>query len=80
MHHKPVRYLVVIDAGDAAVARMLLDSRELVTMIDACAAEVASMIAGLTPTVGAMGTEWDGALVGHTNDERLNAKVYTLAV
>jgi hypothetical protein len=71
---------VVIDAGDAMVARMFLDSRELVTTVDASAAEVVSMIAGLTPTTGVMGAEWDGVLVGHTDDERLCAKVYTLAV
>lgn len=79
-HRRPVRYLVVIDSGGSMIARLCLDTRAMVTEMDAAVEEVASMIAGLIPVTGAMGSEWDGTLAGHSRVERADAKVYTLAV
>ncbi|MDD2880414.1 MAG: hypothetical protein PHQ58_08240 [Rhodoferax sp.] len=75
-----MRYLVVIDSGGSMIARLLLETREMVNEMDAAVEEVASMTAGLIPVVGAMGSEWDAALAGHNLAERADAKVYTLAV
>ena len=78
-HRKPARYLVVIDSGGSAVARLYLETRELVAEFDAGAEEAAQMTAGLVPTQGA-GPEWDRALQSHSAAERAAANVYTLAV
>ena len=79
-HRPPSRYLVVIDAGGSAVARLFLDSRERVAEFDAGTEEIAQMTAGLVPSRGAEGPEWDQALAGHSAAERSAADVYTLAV
>lgn len=79
-HRKPSRYLVVIDAGGSVVARLFLDTRELVAEFDAGTEETAQMTAGLVPVRGANGPEWDHALEGHSAAERATADVYTLAV
>jgi len=79
-HRKPARYLVVIDSGGSTIARLFLDTRELVAEFDAGAEQVALMTKGLQPTKGAGGPEWDRALVGHSADERAAADVYTLDV
>lgn len=71
---------MVIDAGGSAVARLLLDSRERVAEFDAGTEEIAQMTAGLVPSRGASGPEWDQALEGHSAAERSAADVYTLAV
>jgi hypothetical protein len=52
----------------------------MVAEMDAAVEEVGSMTAGLIPDVGALGSEWDEALAGHSRDERSAAKVYTLVV
>jgi len=72
------RWLVVIDAGGFAVARLFLDSREQVAEFDASTEETVSMTRGLVPAVGAGGPEWDGALASHSAAERAAARVYTL--
>lgn len=77
---KPARYLILIDAGGSMIARLLLDTRETVAEFDAAVEEVVSMTAGLMPTVGALASEWDAALAGHSDDERAEAKIYTLAL
>ncbi len=77
---KPARYLVVIDSAGTIVARLFLDTRELVAEFDAGAEEVALMTQGLTPRKGAQGAEWDRALEGHSAEERAGADVYTLDV
>lgn len=77
---QPVRYLVVIDSGGSMVARLCLDTREMVTEMDAAVEEVCAMTAGLIPVVGAMGSDWDSALAGHSVEERADARVYTIAV
>jgi len=79
-HRKPVRYVVVIDAGGSMVAMLLLETRERVAEIDAGAEEVNSMIAGIQPQIGALGPEWNAALGGHSLRDRGDARVYTLGV
>ena len=79
-HRQAARYLVVIDSGGFAVARLFLETRELVAEFDAATEEAAQMMAGLVPTQGADGPEWDRALEGHSAAERGAAEVYTLDV
>ena len=79
-HRTPSRYLVVIDAGGSMVARLFLDTRELVAEFDAGTEETVQMTRGLVPTRGGGGPEWDRALTGHSAAERNNADIYTLAV
>lgn len=79
-HRKPVRFLVVIDAGGSMVARLFLDTREMVAEFDGSAEEVTTMTNGLQPQAGALGAEWDAALQGHTTAERAAAQVYTLQI
>ena len=79
-HRKPARYLVVIDGGGSTLARLFLETRELVDEFDASTEEVAVMIKGLTPSRNASGPEWDRALAGHSAAERAAAAVYTLDV
>jgi len=79
-HRKPARYLVVIDSGGFVIARLFLDTRELVAEFDAATEEAAQMTAGLVPTKGAGGAEWDRALEGHSAAERSAAEIYTLDV
>ncbi len=78
-HRKPARYLVIIDAGGSMVARLFLDTREMVAEFDAAVEEVATMVDRLVPQTGALGPEWDHALSGHSAAERAAAVVYTLA-
>lgn len=80
LHRMPVRYLVVIDAGGAMVARLFLATRELVNECDAAVTEVSNMTAGLVPEVGALGAAWDDALEGFSQEQRAGAEVYTLAL
>ncbi len=79
-HRQPARYLMLIDSGGSMVARMFLESRELVAEFDAAVEEVSAMTNGLVPEVGALSSEWDRALQGHTAIERAGAMVYTLAI
>jgi hypothetical protein len=79
-HRAPTRYLVLIETGGSAVARLFLASREQVAEFDAGCEEIASMIQGLHSETGACGPEWDRALAGHSIEERAQAAVYTLAV
>lgn len=77
---KAARYLVVIEAGGPAVARLFDESREQVAEFDASTEEVTLMTQGLVPALGADGPEWDRALAGHSAAERHAARVYTLDV
>jgi hypothetical protein len=74
------RYLVVIESGGSAVARLFSQSREQVTEFDASTEEVTVMTQGLVPATGADGPEWDRGLAGHSASERSLARVYTLDV
>ena len=79
-HRAPTRYLVVIEAAGAMVARLCSDARAPVAEFDAGTEEVAQMTQGLAPAVGALGPEWDLALEGHNAAERGAAAVYTLDI
>ena len=76
----PARYLVIIDSGGYMVARLFLETREQVAEFDAAAEEVAAMTLNLTSEAGALGTEWNLALRGHSETERAAATVYRLAI
>jgi hypothetical protein len=79
-HRKPARFLVVIDSGGSAIARLFLDTREQIAEFDAGTEETAQMTAGRVPARSAAGPEWDRALEGHSAAERGSADVYTLDV
>lgn len=80
MHQPPAKYLVVIDASGAMVARLFDAQRVQVAEFDASSEEVAVMTNGLAPARGAAGPEWTRALAGHSEAERCAAEVYTLDV
>lgn len=77
---KPVRYVVIIDTGGAAIARLFLETHQQVDEFDAGVPEVLQMIQGIVPTKGAVDAVWDTALRGHSMTERSAAEVYTLTV
>jgi hypothetical protein len=77
---KATRYLVVIESGGSAIARLFADSREQVAEFDAGTEEVTVMTRGLVPATGAEGPEWDRALAGHSASERSAARIYALDV
>ncbi len=79
-HRPPTRYLVTIDSGGYRVARLFLETREQVSEFDAAVEEVGAMIKNLVPQVGALGADWDLALLGHSLAERASAEVYTLDI
>ncbi len=62
------------------VARLFLDTREMVAEFDAAVEEVTMMTNGLVPEVGALSSEWDRALQSHNDAERAAAMVYTLEI
>ena len=80
VYRRPTRYLVLIDAAGAMVARLFDEARRPVTEFDASSEEVAVMTTGLHPGKGADAAVWDEALDGHSREERLAADVYTLDV
>lgn len=80
MHSKPVRYLVLIDAAGASVARLFDEQLHQLNEIDGGSEEVAVMLRGLTPAHSAADAEWARALRGHSAQERAAASVYTLDV
>jgi len=77
-HQPPARFLVLIESGGVAVARLFLESRQQVADFDAGTGETAQMIAGLVAQQGADGAEWDRALEGHSLAERRAAQVFVL--
>ena len=77
---KPAKFLVLIDAGGAMVARMFDEQRVQLAEFDAASEEVAVMTSGLVPGQGADATDWDRPLRGHNPRERHEARVYTLDV
>lgn len=75
------RYLVLIESGGAALARLFGAAREPLAEFDASTEETASMTAGLRPEPGAAaGAAWDQALAGHSAAERAAAEVYRLDI
>lgn len=79
-HRRPARYLVVIDSGGSVIVRLFLGTREQVAEFDGGSEEATQMMAGLVPTKGADGPEWDRALEGHSTAERSAADVYALYI
>lgn len=77
---KPAKFLVLIDAGGAMVARLFDEGRVQVAEFDAASEEVAVMTSGLVPGQGADASDWDRPLQGHNRQERREARVYTLDV
>ena len=77
-HRPPARYLIVIESGGTAVARLFDASRTQVAEFDAGTEEVAVMARGLAPQTGASSADWDLALAGHSPGERALADIYTL--
>lgn len=77
-HREVTKYLVIIHAADGPIARLFLSSRELAAELDANTEEVANMIKGVIPSIGATGTEWDRSLAGQSPEERAAAEVYAL--
>ena len=77
---KAARYLVLIESGGVALARLFVESHEQVGEFDASTEEVTVMTRGLVPAIGADGAVWDLALAGHSAAERKAARVYTLDV
>lgn len=77
---KPAKFLVLIDAGGAMVARLFDEARVQVAEFDAASEEVAVMTSGLVPGNGADAVAWDKPLQGHNAQERHEARVYTLDV
>lgn len=62
------------------VARLFVDTREMVAEFDAAVEEVTAMTKGLVPEVGALSSEWDLALQGHSADQRATARIYTIEI
>lgn len=79
-HRRPARFLVVIESAGTVIARLFLQTREQVAEFDAGLEEVVQMMAGVAPTAGADGPEWDHALAGHSAVERRAAEVYELPI
>lgn len=77
-HRGVTRYLVVIQAPEGPIAKLMLQNHELVAELDANTEEVASTLRGLAPSIGTTGPEWDKALAGHSRSEREQAEVYVL--
>jgi hypothetical protein len=77
---KPAKFMVLIDAGGAMVARLFDEQRVQVAEFDATSEEVAVMTSGLAPGQGADAADWDRSLRGHNPQERREAQVYTLDV
>ena len=83
-HHapaqEPARYLVMIDGPGGRVAKLFLGDRSLVAEFDAASEEATQLVQALQPDHAAASGVWDEALAGHSDDERAQALVYTLAI
>lgn len=80
MHKNPVRYLVIIEADGAMIAKLYDAQYHHENDIDAGSEEVAVMTKGLTPTQNGNDATWSQVLVGHGEAERRAAQIYTLDV
>ena len=80
MHSSPVKFLIVIEAGDSMAARLFDANRVHVIDMDASTEDVVATTEGIVPTHSGAEPEWDRALAGHSAAERAAAQVYTLAV
>jgi hypothetical protein len=77
---EPVKYLVIIDGGEGAVALLFTAARVQVAEFDASSEEVAAMTDSLLAGHSASAPEWDTVLSGFSPAARVEASVYTLAV
>lgn len=80
MQSKPVKFLVLIEAGDGMVARFFDADHIHMSDIDASSEEVAVMTRGLVPEHLGNQAPWLEALSSHNPDERAAAQIYTLEV
>lgn len=82
MHSAPVKFVILIDAGDARVARLFDAARRHVVDMDASTEDVLVTLQGVAPSLtgAASASEWDAALAGHSAAERAQAQVFTLPV
>ncbi|MDB5850282.1 MAG: hypothetical protein JWP29_4034 [Rhodoferax sp.] len=78
MQSKPVRFLVLIEAGDGMIARFFDANHVHMSDIDASSEEVAVMTRGLTPEHLGNQATWLQALSSHNPEERAAAQIYTL--
>ncbi|CAN5571669.1 hypothetical protein BH09PSE5_BH09PSE5_16720 [soil metagenome] len=78
--HKPVKYLVLIDAAGAPVARMFDADMVHILDIDATSEEVVDMTGGHVPAYNAAESQWESMLAGHTLEERKSAQIFTLDI
>lgn len=77
-HRDVTRFLVLIQAPEGPIAKLLLENHEQAAELDANTEEVATTIKGLVPSIGAAGPEWDKPLSGFSRRERERAEVYLL--
>jgi hypothetical protein len=80
MQQVPAKYLVLIDLADASTALLFTEDRTLVAEFDGGSEEVAVMTKGLIAKGGADDKAWDRVLSGSSNEQRAQARVYTLDV
>ena len=78
--HKPVKYLVLIDAAGSPVARLFDADQAHILDIDATSEEVVDMTGGHTPEYNGADARWDKTLQGHTSQERETAQIFTLDI
>ncbi len=80
MHSSPVKYVILIEAGGAMVARLFDAGRVHITDVDAASEDVVLMTEGLSCEHAGTRPEWAAALVGHNDSERAAAQLYVLPV
>jgi len=78
MQSKPVKFLVLIEAGDGMVARFFDANHVHMSDIDASSEEVAVMTRGLLPEHAGNDGPWRQVLSSHNAEERDAAQIYTL--
>jgi hypothetical protein len=78
--HKPVKYLVLIEAAGIPVARLFDADKAHILDIDATSEEVVDMTGGHTPERSGADSRWDILLGGHTSQERREAQIFTLEI
>jgi hypothetical protein len=78
--HKPVKYLVLIEAAGAPVARLFDGDNAHILDIDATSEEVVDMTGGHVPEHTGADARWDSLLGGHTAQERRDAQIFTLEI
>ncbi|WP_309625475.1 hypothetical protein [Methylibium sp.] len=75
---EPARYLVLIESDGAMLARLFDAGHRPLVEFDAASEEVAVMTRGLVATEDADAPVWQRTLAGHSQAERVAARVYLL--